>query len=335
MIYLQSKKWRIFASRPTSILKRDFIKWTYLSIDKIRGLKLSKLLAIGNEQEMDVFVGQKEDGTNYSRAVRQFQSGETLRTFKKYDDKIAHYRPHEIDPVKRSLEAMKEIGPILIYSYYIERMLGKKRNNKAIQRIIFDNTKLRDSGARIVYPMYDKAYNFLQKKFKNKKINNFTLEELRGSLKKDEIDRRSGLYVFFGTKNNSSIFTGKSAAVFLKKEGFSKTRKVLVETVKGLTACVGRVKDEVRVVCNLDDIKRSAGKVVVSRDTIIEYAPFLKKALAIITDLGGISSHAAIVAREFKIPCIVGTKVATKVFKDGDLVEVDANKGIVKLVKRK
>ncbi len=61
----------------------------------------------------------------------------------------------------------------------------------------------------------------------------------------------------------------------------------------------------------------------------------LKKNLAIITDLGGISSHAAVVAREFKIPCIVGTKIATKVLKYGDFLEVDANKGMVKILKKK
>ena len=53
---------------------------------------------------------------------------------------------------------------------------------------------------------------------------------------------------------------------------------------------------------------------------------------AIITDAGGITSHAAIVSRELKTPCIIGTKIATKVLKDGDLVEVDANKGIVKKI---
>jgi len=58
----------------------------------------------------------------------------------------------------------------------------------------------------------------------------------------------------------------------------------------------------------------------------------MKKAGAIVTDEGGITCHAAIVSRELGIPCVVGTKIVTKVFKDGDLVEVDANKGLVKKV---
>lgn len=59
-----------------------------------------------------------------------------------------------------------------------------------------------------------------------------------------------------------------------------------------------------------------------------------KKAAAIITDEGGITCHAAIISREFKIPCIIGTKKATKVLKDGDMVEVDAEKGIVRILEK-
>ena len=63
-----------------------------------------------------------------------------------------------------------------------------------------------------------------------------------------------------------------------------------------------------------------------------EFLPLMKKAKAIITDEGGITCHAAIVSRELGIPCIIGTKIATKVLKDNDLVEVDAEKGIVRKI---
>ena len=62
--------------------------------------------------------------------------------------------------------------------------------------------------------------------------------------------------------------------------------------------------------------------------------PAIQKAKAIITNEGGITCHAAVISRELGIPCIVGTKIATKVLKDGDLVKVDANKGIVKVIKK-
>jgi pyruvate,water dikinase len=64
-----------------------------------------------------------------------------------------------------------------------------------------------------------------------------------------------------------------------------------------------------------------------------EFVPLMKLASAIVTDDGGITCHAAIVSRELGIPCIIGTKVGTKVFKDGDRVEVDANRGIIRKIK--
>ena len=76
------------------------------------------------------------------------------------------------------------------------------------------------------------------------------------------------------------------------------------------------------------------GEVLVAPMTTPDYLPAMKRATAFVTDEGGITCHAAIVARELKKPCIIGTKIATKVLKDGDLVEVDANTGTVKIIKR-
>ena len=68
--------------------------------------------------------------------------------------------------------------------------------------------------------------------------------------------------------------------------------------------------------------------------TFPAFLPAMKKAAAFITNEGGITCHAAIVAREMKKPCIIGTRIATKVLHDGDLVEVDANKGLVMILKK-
>ncbi len=75
------------------------------------------------------------------------------------------------------------------------------------------------------------------------------------------------------------------------------------------------------------------GDILIASTTGPEFMAALQKAGAIVTDEGGLMSHAAVVSRELKIPCIVGTKIATKVLKDGDLVEVDAEKGIVRRIK--
>ena len=64
------------------------------------------------------------------------------------------------------------------------------------------------------------------------------------------------------------------------------------------------------------------------------FLPLIIKSSAFITDAGGTLSHAAITARELRKPCIVGTKIATRVLKDGDLVEVDANEGVVRILRK-
>lgn len=103
------------------------------------------------------------------------------------------------------------------------------------------------------------------------------------------------------------------------------------QAIKGLTAFPGVVKGRVRIVLdNNPNTPFEFDEVLVAISTNPVLAPLMHKALAFVTDEGGITCHAAIVARELKKPCIIGTKFATKVFKDGDMVEVDADKGIVR-----
>lgn len=79
--------------------------------------------------------------------------------------------------------------------------------------------------------------------------------------------------------------------------------------------------------------KFQTGDIIVSINTNPSLLPMLTKCKAIVTNDGGLLCHAAIISREMNIPCIIGTKIATKAFKDGDIVEVDANKGIVRKIK--
>ncbi|MBI5729435.1 MAG: hypothetical protein HY983_04335 [Candidatus Magasanikbacteria bacterium] len=78
--------------------------------------------------------------------------------------------------------------------------------------------------------------------------------------------------------------------------------------------------------------KFTDGNILVSNVTDPTLLPIMKKANAFVTNMGGLTCHAAIVAREMKKPCVVGTKIATHVFKDGDMVEVDAERGIVRKI---
>lgn len=134
--------------------------------------------------------------------------------------------------------------------------------------------------------------------------------------------------------NKINIYTGKKARVFIKK--WIPREKIKKEKIiKGSTASLGKAKGIVKIINSANDIKKmEKGNILVAVQTTPQLLPAMKKAAAFVTDIGGITSHAAIVARELKVPCIIGTWIATKILKDGDLVEVDANKGMVKILKK-
>ena len=99
---------------------------------------------------------------------------------------------------------------------------------------------------------------------------------------------------------------------------------------KGQVAYKGKVQGVVRVVLSARQIdKVEEGNILVSTMTLPDFLPAIKNAAAIITDEGGIMCHAAITARELEKPCVIGTKIATKLLKDGDIVLVNADTGTV------
>ncbi len=110
----------------------------------------------------------------------------------------------------------------------------------------------------------------------------------------------------------------------------------LKKEIKGVTICCGIARGRAKIILDFkkDFSKMKKGDILITDETDSTILPLILKAKAIVTDTGGLLCHAAIVSRELKIPCIVGTKIATQVLKDGDIVEVDANKGIVKIIEK-
>ena len=101
--------------------------------------------------------------------------------------------------------------------------------------------------------------------------------------------------------------------------------------LKGIGASAGDIEGRVKVIkdLNCSSCNFQEGDVLVAKITNPAMIMIVSKATAIITDIGGITSHPAIVARELGIPCVVGTEKATKDLKDGMKIRVDGEKGIV------
>jgi len=151
-----------------------------------------------------------------------------------------------------------------------------------------------------------------------------------------KIKERKNLFVWM-CDGKEEFLEGSRAEGAIKKElGFLGIEKKDISEIKGAVASSGVVKGNVKIVRNEEDLgKVEKGDVLVAYMTKPSYLTAMKKASAFVTNEGGITCHASIVSREMKKPCIINTKIAMKVLKDGDLVEVDADKGIVKVLERK
>lgn len=169
-------------------------------------------------------------------------------------------------------------------------------------------------------------------------VRNLTPDELKLALKKGkltvkqrkDIDKRAKAYALLLKDGKIFLYQDKEAQVMRERLLESEDTKGITE-VKGITAMTGRAQGRVKIVTSARDLSKiREGDIMVTHDTSTEMTSVMKKAAAIVADLGGLVSHSAIVAREFKTPCIVRAKIARQVFKDGDLVEVDADRGVVR-----
>lgn len=157
--------------------------------------------------------------------------------------------------------------------------------------------------------------------------------------KSNILKRRYGVAVLIGD-DGSSFFeldpseeNNKVMLDFYKKQ--EKVQQGVLE-INGNVAYPGKVKGVAKIVTNLAVHSKNfrRGDILVTGMTRPEFVPLMKKASAVITDEGGITSHAAIVSREMKIPCIIGTKIATHTLKDGMNVEVDADNGVIRILEK-
>lgn len=157
-----------------------------------------------------------------------------------------------------------------------------------------------------------------------------SLREIK-NLEKDLINRRGGAFFVYENGRREYLITGEEYETIIQEERLDekKSDRELRGSIANMGTAIGRA-----VICTSIESIGSvrSGDILVASMTRPEFMPALKKAAAIVTDEGGITCHAAIVARELGIPAIIGTKIATKVLKNGMLVEVKANHGLVKII---
>jgi phosphohistidine swiveling domain-containing protein len=153
----------------------------------------------------------------------------------------------------------------------------------------------------------------------------------RVNVTESEVVSRRDCFVVGQLDRKEIILSGSKASELL--EYYSKKVSGEVGVVNGRTAYSGIVQGRVRIVLGKDDFSKFIdGEILVTSMTTPDFILLMKKAAAIVTDEGGLSCHAAIVSREMKVPCVIGCKNVTVMLNDGDLVEVDASNGVVKVL---
>lgn len=158
---------------------------------------------------------------------------------------------------------------------------------------------------------------------------------IKGLITKSTLERRhkDGIVVELDGAGGYKIIEGKEAVSIrdeLQKQLLGDQKQTVLP---GQVASQGYAKGIARIILDEKDFdKFNEGEILVTGMTRPEFVPLMKKAAGIVTNEGGITCHAAIVSRELGKPCVIGTKVATKVIKDGDLVEVRANHGTVRII---
>ncbi len=200
-----------------------------------------------------------------------------------------------------------------------------ERKEKVLKTVEYLSSILAEVSKRVGIDVNDLYY------LGTKDITNLiSLEDLQG-LALELAERRRGCY-FLHDGPQQYVISGADYQNIVALQQTT-TQAEAGKEIHGSVANPGTVTGKVAMCLNFSSLhKVQKGDILVTSMTRPEYMPALKKAAAIVTDEGGITSHAAIVSRELGIPAIIGTKIATKVLKDGMDVEVRANHGFVKIL---
>ena len=258
-----------------------------------------------------------------------------------------------VDLIKNKKIAIKELNDLLKYNTQLKKQqsdLSKQLKLNTEEKYLFsicrEFTFLKGLRMEVLYGLcsvWSKVLVEISKRLKIEKdlLYYASVHELASALsgkklldKKELISRRKFCVWVAVSEHKQIILSGQKAKDFLKKINYKKEKtekNVLV--IHGTVASLGYAKGRVKIVNKTSEISKvKEGDIMVSMATHPGLLPAMKKASAFITDAGGITSHAAIVAREMKKPCIIGTKIATKVLKDGDMIEIDTKSGDIKKI---
>lgn len=171
-----------------------------------------------------------------------------------------------------------------------------------------------------------------------------SLMEIDATVDQKIIDERKKSFVVYCENERVIPIIGEQKKIILER--FNTPEFSKITEFRGVVANKGRIVAKARVILaeyeqeyesfvnKLHSIKMNDGEILVTETTSPEFVPLMKKAGGIIANQGGLNSHAAIMSRELGVPCLVGTYYATDILATGDLIELDADSGLVKIIQK-
>ncbi|MBU0597977.1 hypothetical protein KKF61_03185 [Patescibacteria group bacterium] len=255
---------------------------------------------------------------------------EISRIFKKDIDLLVVYKK-ELNQINKIKQAKQKI----IKKYKVNKYITN------IVRLMEEFTIIHDSKKGVILRNNHSLHLFLREISKRTGIPLIelfysTAFEIGDILLKRKYDRklfkqRIKACAFIFNNRSHLVVSGHDLKKLNIKKLYGIQKKITV--VQGVCACPGNIEGQVRVVVNDKDFRlMKKGEILITNNTTPEFVPLMKKARAVVTEQGGMTTHAAIVSRELGVPCVIGTKNATLVFKTGDRVKVNALKGVVKKI---
>jgi len=286
------------------------------------------------------FMSEK-DGINRCNALLKKHTLKQLQKIEKeYNKKLKNFNEFYKEDYENPEEAIKilqnffiDFTNIILIGFEVIEYCNNKINKNLYNFCLKVREKYEDVHKRC-FILENKLLNKLENKYKLNKntLSCLTIREFEKFLKTKKVplnvEERKKFFVIRYSNGQEISFSDEKLWNRFEE-------KLKDDDLMGKPSYHGMVSGSVKIIRKIEDAKKvKKGDVLVASMTDPRYLSAMKKAVAFITDEGGILCHAAIVAREMKKPCIIGTKMATKVLKDGDLVEVDANKGIIRIIKK-
>lgn len=258
--------------------------------------------------------------------VRNFEQGESRRKFEQG-------RERAMKKEQELLERLKQLPNGDEKARETKRMIDLVRNLAGYR----EYPKYAIVSRYFVYKqaLFEEAERLVQADVLEKKedINYLTLEELRDvvrtqKVKRDSINKRKNEFAFFEKLTPPRVMTSDGEII----SGNYKRENIPADALVGLSVSSGTIEGRAHVIFRMEDANLEEGDILVTPFTDPSWTPLFVSIKGLITEVGGLMTHGAVIAREYGLPAIVGVENATKLIKDGQRIRVHGTEGYVEIL---